>query len=82
MDDAPTGITDATAIALTPDNGAMLHADGRISAWGESVALSQVPADLRAQAIAVQAGTGYAVRPDGTLATWGDAPSYPTPRPA
>ena len=77
--EAPTGITDATAITLTTDNGAVLHADGRITAWGGSPALSEVPTDLRAKAIALQVGTGYAVRPDGTLATWGDEPASPVP---
>ena len=77
--EAPVGINDATAIALTIDNGALLHADGHVTAWGSSSELSGVPSGLRAKAIALQSGTGYAVRPDGTLATWGATPSYPTP---
>jgi hypothetical protein len=74
----PTDITDATAIAMTAADAAVLRADGRITAWGDSVALSEVPDDLRAQAIALQTGTGWAVRPDGTLATWG-APATVAP---
>lgn len=76
---APAGVTDATAIALTNNNGAVLHADGHVTAWGDSMALSEVPSDLRARAIALQVGTGYAVRPDGTLATWGDEPAIALP---
>ncbi|GAA4758440.1 hypothetical protein GCM10023350_50250 [Nocardioides endophyticus] len=76
---APTGVTDAAAIALTTGNAAILRTDGSIRAWGNSGALGDVPTDLRAKAIALQSGTGYAVRPDGTLATWGDEPLYPLP---
>lgn len=76
---APTGVTDAAAIALTTGNAAILRTDGSIRAWGNSGALGEVPSDLRAKAIALQVGTGYAVRPDGTLATWGDEPAYPLP---
>lgn len=75
---APSGVTDATAITLSDGNGAILHADGRVTAWG-SGDVSDVPSDLRAKAIALQQGTGYAIRTDGTLATWGDAPFFPTP---
>jgi hypothetical protein len=79
---APTGITDATTITLAPAGGAVLHATGKITAWGGSTALSQVPTDLRARAFALQTSsgvTGYAVRPDGTLTTWGDAPYVALP---
>lgn len=76
---APTDLTDAAAIALTLGEGAVLHDDGRITAWGDSVELSEVPDDLRAQAIALQGATGYAVRPDGTLAVWGATPAYSPP---
>lgn len=75
----PAGLTDATAIALTTNNGAVLHTDGHVSAWGDSLELSEVPSDLRAKAIALQIGTGYAVRPDGTLTTWGETPLYTLP---
>lgn len=75
---APSDVTDATAVTLNDDNGAVLHADGRVTAWGPGV-LSAVPAGLRATAIALQAGTGYAVSVDGTLRVWGDAPAEPLP---
>jgi hypothetical protein len=77
--EVPPGLTNASAIALTTNNGAVLHTDGHVSAWGDSTELSEVPSDLRAKAIALQSGTGYAVRPNGTLATWGDTPAYPLP---
>ena len=79
--EAPTGeVTDATAVALTAQNGAVLRTNGAIRAWGNSTPLSDVPSDLRAKAIALQGGgTGYAVRTDGTLATWGLAPSVAPP---
>lgn len=73
----PTDATDAAAVALTAQHGAVLHKDGRITAWGNFPELSEVPSGLRAKAIALQVGTGYAVRPDGTLATWGVDPDYP-----
>lgn len=77
---APTGITDAAAITFNNlGSGAVIHADGKISAWGNSLALSEVPTTLRARAIAIQGNTGYAVQPNGTLATWGDAPVFPPP---
>ena len=86
--EVPTGISDATTITLgygdvngnaAGHNGAVLHADGRVTAWGDTEAIGQVPTDLRAKAIALQGYTGYAVRTDGTLATWGDEPIYATP---
>lgn len=78
---APTDVTDATAIALAGDaNGAVLHADGQVTAWGDSALLSEVPEDLRAKAIALLfGGTGYAVRTDGTLAHWGAPPAIAPP---
>ncbi len=88
VSEVPTGISDATTIALgygdvngnaAGHNGAVLHADGQVTAWGDTEAISQVPSDLRAKAIALQRYTGYAVRTDGTLATWGDEPIYATP---
>ncbi|KQW50960.1 hypothetical protein ASC77_25215 [Nocardioides sp. Root1257] len=79
VSEAPAGITDATTIVLSTGNGAVLHADGRITAWGSSPQISAIPSDLRAKAIALTGGTGYAVRPDGTLTTWGATPAYSTP---
>ena len=78
VDDAPVGVTDAVAVALAIGYGAVLHADGKVTAWGDAT-IEDVPSDLRAKAIAVNpGGTGYAVRTDGTLETWG-AESYPLP---
>ena len=85
--EAPASITDAATIVLAANNAAVLHTDGRITAWGAAPSLSQVPTELRAKAMAISTevdhGTGYAVRPDGTLTTWGDAPNpAATPTPA
>jgi len=71
VDEAPTGVTDATAVTLAIGHGAVLHADGKVTAWGDAD-IEAVPSDLRAKAITVGAGgTGFAVRTDGTLMTWG-----------
>lgn len=78
VEDAPTDVTDAVAVSVIADRGAVLHADGRITAWGDPD-FKNVPSDLRAKAIAIDpAGTGYAVKTDGTLATWG-AEAFPMP---
>jgi Big-like domain-containing protein len=77
--DAPGGVTDAKALALSEGHGAVLHADGRVSAWGTADGVDTPPSDLRAEAIALQWHTGYAVRTDGTLAVWGMAPAYAPP---
>jgi WD40 repeat protein len=81
VDGAPTGVTDAAAITLAFSHGAILHTDGRVTAWGGfGPAFSEVPSDLRAKAISIMlSGTGYAVRTDGTLATWGNPPFNVTP---
>jgi len=79
--DAPTGVTDATAVAISPYGGAVIHEDGSVTGWG-SAALADVPDGLKAQAIAVGGtGTGYAVtlNPDnaagpGSLVEWGADP--------
>lgn len=77
---APTNITNAATVVLAMGSAAVLHTDGKVSAWGSSVGLSDVPTDLRAKAIAITAsGTGYAVRTDGTLAMWGTPPLVPMP---
>ncbi len=76
----PAGITDAAAISLAIGYGAVLHNDGRVTAWGaDSPPVSEVPTDLRAKAVTVQNGTGIAVRTDGTLTNWGAAPSFTMP---
>jgi Bacterial Ig-like domain (group 3) len=85
-EEIPSGITDAAAISLSINYGAVLHNDGHITAWGapdgvDPALLSNVPTDLRAKAIAIQGGrgTGYAVRTNGTLAVWGAVPLVTPP---
>jgi len=82
VEEAPTGVTDATAVAISPHGGLVLHADGTVTGWG-SAALEDVPDDLtKVQAIAVGgAGTGYAValpagggEGPGPLVVWGADP--------
>jgi hypothetical protein len=78
VDFAPTGITNAVAVALAYGHGAILHADGKVTAWGDPE-IEAVPSDLRAKAIAVgAAGTAFAVRTNGELMTWG-AEGVPIP---
>lgn len=84
VDEAPAGITDAVSISLSTYHGAVLHADGRVTAWGEKFEFTDVPSDLRAKAIAIQSNgggfaTGYAVRPNGTVTSWGSPESFPMP---
>lgn len=84
-EEVPSGITNAAAISLSLNQGAVLHNDGSITGWGapdgvDPSPVAEVPTDLRAKAIAVHAGgTGYAVRLDGTLTTWGNAPAFELP---
>lgn len=77
--EAPSGPTNAVAISLAMGQGAALHADGKVTSWGNSPALSDVPSDLRAKSISMTQATGYAVRTDGTVMTWGAAPAEPIP---
>jgi hypothetical protein len=73
-------ITDAVDVALAQGNGAVLHADGRVTGWGNTP-IAAVPSDLRAKAISVSlASSGYAVRTDGTLQQWGE-PGFTGPIP-
>lgn len=78
VEDAPTNLTQATAVSLSLGSGAALNRDGTVTAWG-SPEISEVPSALRAKAISMAPATGYAVRTDGTLATWGAAPSVEPP---
>ncbi|MDQ6523633.1 hypothetical protein RB608_08490 [Nocardioides sp. LHD-245] len=72
---APTGLTDAAAVALRAANGVVLREGGEVVAWGVAPGISAVPEGLRAQAVAVDVtGTAFAVTTEGTLAHWGSAP--------
>ena len=65
--EVPTGISDATTITLgysdvngkrPATTGPCCTRDGRVTAWGDTEAIGQVPTDLRAKAIALQGSPG------------------------
>lgn len=67
-------IVDAVAVAAGATHSVVLHADGRVSAFGRGAAgVLTVPTEARG-AVAVAAG-GYfsmALKPDGRVVAWGD----------
>lgn len=80
---APEGVTDAVAVSMSQNAGAVLHRDGSVTGWGSTALEEDVPAGLKAKAVAVATGdaggTAYAVTTAGTVVTWGADAGFPIP---
>lgn len=73
-------VSNATAVELAMNSGAVLDATGKVTAWGTNPAFEEDAPTGNVKAIAVTpTGTGYAVNLDGTVTTWGAAPMVQTP---
>lgn len=80
---APTDVTDASGVAISPSGGLVVHAirgttgvivSHLVTGWG-SAALEQAPTDNVVGAALSPSGTAYAVLTSGGLVQWGAEPA-------